>query len=175
MWIAINNQFCGNDGKPKESEKENGEELLNKRTLKLGYDATLDYENEVLQSVFMNTESRVRKSTFAQRLKQGLPSEYQDYNGGPCCFLERKKRLLIVKMCDKKNKMKNTIDKEDQVFLRMSMKAKRQEQDANDATEALRKEFEKDIKDLLFQVGALKLAVLKTLILLAHHLVLASP
>ncbi|GKG03695.1 hypothetical protein Tco_0311331, partial [Tanacetum coccineum] len=48
------------------------------------------------------------------------------------------------------------IDKEDQVFLDELERLKRQEQDDNDADEALRKEFAKDIKDLLLQAGAAK-------------------
>ncbi|GKD91056.1 hypothetical protein Tco_1366563, partial [Tanacetum coccineum] len=41
------------------------------------------------------------------------------------------------------------VDKEDQVFLDELERLKRQEQDANDAAKALRKEFAKDIEDLL--------------------------
>ncbi|GKG01561.1 hypothetical protein Tco_0306266, partial [Tanacetum coccineum] len=48
------------------------------------------------------------------------------------------------------------VDKEDQVFLDELERLKRQEQDDNDAAEALRKEFAKDIKDLLLQAGAAK-------------------
>ncbi|GJU79343.1 putative ribonuclease H-like domain-containing protein [Tanacetum coccineum] len=47
-------------------------------------------------------------------------------------------------------------DKEDQVFLDELERLKRQEQDANDATKALRKEFAKDTEDLLFQARAAK-------------------
>ncbi|GJX85861.1 putative ribonuclease H-like domain-containing protein [Tanacetum coccineum] len=48
------------------------------------------------------------------------------------------------------------VDKEDQVFLDELKRLKRQEQDAHDAAEALRKEFEKDTEDLLLQAGAAK-------------------
>ncbi|GJR52393.1 putative ribonuclease H-like domain-containing protein [Tanacetum coccineum] len=48
------------------------------------------------------------------------------------------------------------VDKEDQVFLDELERLKRQEQDANDAAEALRKEFAKDTEDLLLQAGAAK-------------------
>ncbi|GJS46151.1 hypothetical protein Tco_0596272, partial [Tanacetum coccineum] len=48
------------------------------------------------------------------------------------------------------------VDKEDQVFLDELKRLKRQEQDANDAAEALRKEFAKDTEDLLLQAGATK-------------------
>ncbi|GJT66788.1 putative ribonuclease H-like domain-containing protein [Tanacetum coccineum] len=48
------------------------------------------------------------------------------------------------------------VAKEDQVFLDELERLKRQEQDDNDAAEALRKEFAKDIKDLLLQAGAAK-------------------
>ncbi|GKE68397.1 putative ribonuclease H-like domain-containing protein [Tanacetum coccineum] len=48
------------------------------------------------------------------------------------------------------------IDKEDQVFLDELERLKRQEKDANDAAEALRKEFAQDTEDLLLQAGAAK-------------------
>ncbi|GKC50654.1 hypothetical protein Tco_1073399 [Tanacetum coccineum] len=48
------------------------------------------------------------------------------------------------------------VDKEDQVFLNELERLKRQEQDANDAVEALRKEFAQDNEDLLLQAGAAK-------------------
>ncbi|GKA06309.1 ribonuclease H-like domain-containing protein [Tanacetum coccineum] len=48
------------------------------------------------------------------------------------------------------------VDKEDQVFLDELERLKRQERDANDAAEALRKEFAKDTEDLLLQAGAAK-------------------
>ncbi|GJX45808.1 putative ribonuclease H-like domain-containing protein [Tanacetum coccineum] len=46
------------------------------------------------------------------------------------------------------------IDKEDQAFLEELERLKRQEKEANDAAEALRKEFAQDTKDLLLQAGA---------------------
>ncbi|GKC52553.1 putative ribonuclease H-like domain-containing protein, partial [Tanacetum coccineum] len=48
------------------------------------------------------------------------------------------------------------VDKEDPVFLDELKRLKRQEQDANDAAEALREEFVQDTKDLLLQEGAAK-------------------
>ncbi|GJT84386.1 hypothetical protein Tco_1058728 [Tanacetum coccineum] len=48
------------------------------------------------------------------------------------------------------------VDKEDQVFLDELERLKRQEKDANDAAEALRKEFAQETKNLLIQVGAAK-------------------
>ncbi|GKE71050.1 putative ribonuclease H-like domain-containing protein, partial [Tanacetum coccineum] len=48
------------------------------------------------------------------------------------------------------------VDKEDQVFLDELERLKRQEQDANYATEALRKEFAQETEDLLLQAGAAK-------------------
>ncbi|GJY05804.1 putative ribonuclease H-like domain-containing protein [Tanacetum coccineum] len=50
----------------------------------------------------------------------------------------------------------NPIDKEDQVFLDELERLKRQEKDANDAAEALRKEFAQETEDLLLQAGAAK-------------------
>ncbi|GJY75339.1 ribonuclease H-like domain-containing protein, partial [Tanacetum coccineum] len=48
------------------------------------------------------------------------------------------------------------VDKEDQVFLDELERLKRQEHDAYDAAEALRKEFAQETKDLLLQAGAAK-------------------
>ncbi|GKE58915.1 hypothetical protein Tco_1498100, partial [Tanacetum coccineum] len=48
------------------------------------------------------------------------------------------------------------IDKEDQVFLDELERLKRQEKDANDAAEALRKEFAQETENLLLQAGAAK-------------------
>ncbi|GKA59908.1 hypothetical protein Tco_0759221 [Tanacetum coccineum] len=48
------------------------------------------------------------------------------------------------------------IDKEDQVFLDELESLKRQEKDANDAAEALRKEFAQQTEDLLLQAGTAK-------------------
>ncbi|GJU88948.1 putative ribonuclease H-like domain-containing protein [Tanacetum coccineum] len=48
------------------------------------------------------------------------------------------------------------VDKEDQVFLDELERLKRQEKDANDAAEALRKEFAQETENLLIQVGAAK-------------------
>ncbi|GKD89861.1 putative ribonuclease H-like domain-containing protein, partial [Tanacetum coccineum] len=48
------------------------------------------------------------------------------------------------------------VDKEDQVFLDELERLKRQEQDANDAAEALRKEFAQETEDLLLQAGTAK-------------------
>ncbi|GKG10833.1 hypothetical protein Tco_0342233, partial [Tanacetum coccineum] len=48
------------------------------------------------------------------------------------------------------------LDKEDQVFLDELERLKRQEKDANDAAENLRKEFAQETENLLIQVGAAK-------------------
>ncbi|GJS96851.1 hypothetical protein Tco_0803819 [Tanacetum coccineum] len=48
------------------------------------------------------------------------------------------------------------IDKEDQVFLDELERLKRQEKDANDAAEALRKEFAQETKNLLIKARAAK-------------------
>ncbi|GKA79468.1 putative ribonuclease H-like domain-containing protein, partial [Tanacetum coccineum] len=46
------------------------------------------------------------------------------------------------------------VDQEDQAFLDELKRLKRQEKEANDAAEVLRKEFSQDTKDLLLQAGA---------------------
>ncbi|GJR99225.1 hypothetical protein Tco_0315734 [Tanacetum coccineum] len=54
------------------------------------------------------------------------------------------------------NTYEKSVDKEDQVFLDKLERLKRQEKDANDADEALRKEFAQETENLLIQVGAAK-------------------
>ncbi|GJU47824.1 putative ribonuclease H-like domain-containing protein [Tanacetum coccineum] len=56
----------------------------------------------------------------------------------------------------------NPVDKEEQVFLDELERLKRQEQDANDVAEALKKEFAKDTEDLLLQAGAAKASITNT-------------
>ncbi|GKA25793.1 putative ribonuclease H-like domain-containing protein, partial [Tanacetum coccineum] len=54
------------------------------------------------------------------------------------------------------NRMEKPIDKEDQAFLEELERLKRQEKDANDAAEALKKEFAQETENLLLQAGAAK-------------------
>ncbi|GJU30816.1 ribonuclease H-like domain-containing protein [Tanacetum coccineum] len=81
-------------------------------------------------------------------------AEYQDFNGGPVafggskCYITGKGGLacLIAKA---------TIDESNKWHRRI----KRQEKDANDAAEALKKEFAQETKNLLIQVGAAKASI----------------
>ncbi|GJT58823.1 hypothetical protein Tco_1002356 [Tanacetum coccineum] len=66
-------------------------------------------------------------------------------------------------------------DKEEQVFLDELERLKRQEQDAHDAAEALRKEFAKDTEDLLFQAGAAKASGTNTVNTASTPVSTASP
>nr|GEY40667.1 retrovirus-related Pol polyprotein from transposon TNT 1-94 [Tanacetum cinerariifolium] len=65
--------------------------------------------------------------------EQSLLLEYQDFNGGPIAF---------------------GVDQEDQAFLEELTRLKRQEKEANNATETLRKTFSQITKDLPLQAGA---------------------
>ncbi|GJS71215.1 putative ribonuclease H-like domain-containing protein [Tanacetum coccineum] len=67
------------------------------------------------------------------------------------------------------------VDKEEQVFLDELQRLKRQEQEAHDAVEALRKEFEKDTEDLLFQAGAAKASGTNTVNTASTPISTASP
>ncbi|GKG07250.1 hypothetical protein Tco_0330219, partial [Tanacetum coccineum] len=67
------------------------------------------------------------------------------------------------------------VDKEDQVFLDELERLKRQEQDANDAAEALRKEFAKDTEDLICQAGAAKASGTNTVNTTSTPVSTASP
>ncbi|GJV96057.1 hypothetical protein Tco_1547634 [Tanacetum coccineum] len=65
----------------------------------------------------------------------------------------------LVFACQKEATQKPPVlsaKQEDQVFLDELERLKRQEKDANDAAEALRKEFAQDTEDLLLQAGAAK-------------------
>ncbi|GJY70921.1 hypothetical protein Tco_0474624 [Tanacetum coccineum] len=109
-------------------------------------------------------------------------AEYQDFNGGPVAFggsdseieAESAQDYFVLPIWSsytstvKSSKANNAgeeptkhpdlkpVDKEDQVFLEELERLKRQEQDANDAAEALRKEFAQETEDLLLQAGAAK-------------------
>ncbi|GKD28432.1 hypothetical protein Tco_1239210, partial [Tanacetum coccineum] len=61
-----------------------------------------------------------------------------------------------VKRSTAKDADEKLVDKEDQVFLDELERLKRQENDANDAAEALRKEFARETENLLLQAGAAK-------------------
>ncbi|GKE89664.1 hypothetical protein Tco_1567139, partial [Tanacetum coccineum] len=67
------------------------------------------------------------------------------------------------------------VDKEDQVFLDELQRLKRQEQEAHDAAEVLRKEFEKDTEDFLFQAGAAKASGTNTVNTASTPVSTASP
>ncbi|GKF16358.1 hypothetical protein Tco_0061276, partial [Tanacetum coccineum] len=79
-----------------------------------------------------------------------------------------------VKTINQKTNVK-PVYKEDQVFLDELERLKRQEQDANDAAEALRKEFAKDTEDLLLQVGTAKASSTNTVNTASSLVSIASP
>ncbi|GJV21862.1 ribonuclease H-like domain-containing protein [Tanacetum coccineum] len=66
-------------------------------------------------------------------------------------------------------------DKEDQIFLDELKRLKSQEKDANDAAEALRKEFAQDTEDLLLQAGAAKASSTNTVNTASTPVSTASP
>ncbi|GKF05930.1 hypothetical protein Tco_0036598, partial [Tanacetum coccineum] len=70
-------------------------------------------------------------------------------------FAQETENLLLQAGAAKTNNEK-PVDKEDQVFLDELERLKRQEKDANDAAEALRKEFAQETENLLLQAGAAK-------------------
>ncbi|GKD19690.1 putative ribonuclease H-like domain-containing protein [Tanacetum coccineum] len=67
------------------------------------------------------------------------------------------------------------VDLEDQAFLEELESLKRQEKEANDADEALRKEFSQDTKDLLLQAGAARAASTNTVNTASTPVSTASP
>ncbi|GJZ69565.1 putative ribonuclease H-like domain-containing protein [Tanacetum coccineum] len=69
----------------------------------------------------------------------------------------------------------NPVEKEDQVFLDELERLKRQEKDANDAAEALRKEFAQETENLLLQAGAAKASSTNTVNTVSTPVSTASP
>ncbi|GJU35533.1 hypothetical protein Tco_1183887 [Tanacetum coccineum] len=67
------------------------------------------------------------------------------------------------------------VDQEDQAFLDELERLKRQEKEANDAAEALRKEFAQDTKDLLLQAGAARASSTNTVNTTSTPVSTASP
>ncbi|GJU22906.1 putative ribonuclease H-like domain-containing protein [Tanacetum coccineum] len=59
-------------------------------------------------------------------------------------------------------KNEEPVDQEDQAFLEELERLKRQEKEANDAAEALRKEFAQETEDLLLQAGAARATITNT-------------
>ncbi|GKD82875.1 hypothetical protein Tco_1349714, partial [Tanacetum coccineum] len=67
------------------------------------------------------------------------------------------------------------VDKEDQVFLDELERLKRQEQDANDVAEVLRKEFAQETEELLLQAGATKASSTNIVNIASTRVSTASP
>ncbi|GJX54878.1 putative ribonuclease H-like domain-containing protein [Tanacetum coccineum] len=70
---------------------------------------------------------------------------------------------------------KKLVEKEDQAFLDELARLKRQEKEANDAAEALRKEFAQDTEDLLLQAGADKASSTNTVNIASTPVSIVSP
>ncbi|GKE34145.1 putative ribonuclease H-like domain-containing protein, partial [Tanacetum coccineum] len=68
-----------------------------------------------------------------------------------------------------------SVDQEDQAFLEELEKLKRQEKEANDAAEALRKEFAQEAEDLLIQAGATRATSTNTVNIVSTPISTASP
>ncbi|GJZ43486.1 ribonuclease H-like domain-containing protein [Tanacetum coccineum] len=146
------------------------------------FNKTQDYPHRALQNKGIVDSGCSRHMTG----NKAYLAEYQDFNGGPIAFVggfvkkEDKSApdyLVLpiwssysstVKRSTTKDAGKapnnhpdlktdeKPVDKEDQVFLDELERLKRQEKDANDAAEALRKEFAQETENLLIQVGAAK-------------------
>ncbi|GJT13250.1 putative ribonuclease H-like domain-containing protein [Tanacetum coccineum] len=100
------------------------------------------HEFELASDFSNNPKERAKRK---QNLKRRLVNSSKAKNAG-----EEPNKHPDLKTDEK------PVDKEDQVFLDELERLKRQEQDANDAAEALRKEFAQDTEDLLLQAGAAK-------------------
>ncbi|GJX95827.1 putative ribonuclease H-like domain-containing protein [Tanacetum coccineum] len=115
-------------------------------------------------------------------------AKYQDYNGGSVAF-RGSKGYITGKGREEANHSaciqdninvgnsemeadpaqdyftnEELVDQEDQAFLEEIEKLKRQEKEANDVAEALRKEFAQEAKDVLIQAGAARATILVDLL-----------
>ncbi|GKD36578.1 hypothetical protein Tco_1252087, partial [Tanacetum coccineum] len=84
------------------------------------------------------------------------PKEANHSAGTQDNTVEENSKLEEVKHGDDKSKQDTNVkpvDKDEQAFLEELERVKRQEKEANDTAEALRKEFAQDTKDLLIQAG----------------------
>ncbi|GKA82461.1 ribonuclease H-like domain-containing protein [Tanacetum coccineum] len=79
------------------------------------------------------------------------------------------KEVIIVQKNEK------PVDQEDQAFLEELERLKRQEKEANDAAEALRKEFAQDTEDLLLQAGSARATSINTVNTACTPVSTASP
>ncbi|GJZ19317.1 putative ribonuclease H-like domain-containing protein [Tanacetum coccineum] len=70
---------------------------------------------------------------------------------------------------------KEPVDQEDQAFLEELERLKRQEKEANDAVEALRKEFAQEAENLLLQAGATRATSTNTINTISMPISTASP
>ncbi|GJS77984.1 hypothetical protein Tco_0727865 [Tanacetum coccineum] len=87
---------------------------------------------------------------------------------------ERTCNQILLKHPDLKTDEK-PVEKEDQVFLDELERLKRQEKDANDAAEALKKEFAQETDNLLLQAGAAKASSTNTVNTVSTLVSTASP
>ncbi|GKB33470.1 ribonuclease H-like domain-containing protein [Tanacetum coccineum] len=136
---------------------------------------TADYPHRTLQNKGIVDSGCSRHMTG----NKAYLAEYQDFNGGRVAFGGSKGYITAESAQDyfvlpiwssytstvKSSKVGEEptkhpdfqqVDKEDQIFLDELERIKRQEQDANDAAEALRKEFAQETEDLLLQARAAK-------------------
>ncbi|GJR78082.1 hypothetical protein Tco_0148867 [Tanacetum coccineum] len=95
------------------------------------------------EGFLVGSENQANKNAGPQDANQQLRSTAKDAGEAPNKHHDSKTDEIPV-------------DKEDQVFFDELERLKRQEQDANDTAEALRKEFAQETKDLLLQAGAAK-------------------
>ncbi|GJZ15121.1 putative ribonuclease H-like domain-containing protein, partial [Tanacetum coccineum] len=103
------------------------------------------------ESVFMNKESEIENQPFAEPSE--LVSEPVVNESNVEC--QPKTGLMLLSLRSMNQKREGPRE-EEQVFLDELERLKRQEKDANEAAEALRKEFAKETKNLIIQEGAAK-------------------
>ncbi|GJW70452.1 putative ribonuclease H-like domain-containing protein [Tanacetum coccineum] len=112
-----------------------------------------------------NNHKDFQHCLFACFLSQNEPKKISEALEDECWVDAMQEELMQFKIQKKIRRMKEEflfkinkqqVDKEDQVFLDKLERLKRQEQDANDAAKALKKEFAQETEDLLLQAGAAK-------------------
>ncbi|GKB78038.1 putative ribonuclease H-like domain-containing protein [Tanacetum coccineum] len=124
----------------------------------------LDYLTDSMNYQPVRSENQANKHAGPQEANQGSVKSSEAKNEG-----EKPNKNNDLKINEK------PVDQEDQAFLDELERLKRQEKEANDATEALRKEFAQDTKDLLLQAGAARASITNTVNTTSTPVSTASP
>ncbi|GKD16957.1 hypothetical protein Tco_1206115, partial [Tanacetum coccineum] len=124
----------------------------------------LDYLTDSMNYQPVRLENQANKTTGPKEANHSAVKSSEAKNEG-----EKPTKITDLKTNEK------LVDKEDQAFLDELERLKRQEKEANDATESLRKEFAQDTKDLLLQARAARASSTNTVNTASTPVSIVSP